>query len=107
MTDTEAVLAILGADGMFQPDIAYALALPIRTVQAALQELRLAGHPIISDAGGVRLAQTAEEARTCADSLRRRAIHQLLTSRAVRRTARRMREAEDAAVRLTLWEVST
>jgi hypothetical protein len=75
----------------------------VRDVQQAILELRLAGHPIISTGGGMRLATWAIDVEMCATALRKRAITQLVTSRALRQTARRMRAAEDAAERLTLW----
>ena len=103
MSDADRVLRMLHNATVVQADMAFALGIPIRKVQEAIQELRLAGHPIISDGDGIRLARNAEEAAACAASLRRRAIHQFLTARALRRTARRMAVAEDNLARLTLW----
>ncbi len=60
-----------------------------RLIEAAVQQARLEGHPICSDSDGYWLG-TAEEVLACSQRLRRRAINQLLTSRALRRTARRM-----------------
>ena len=107
MSDADRVLAAL-SDGasILQPDLAYLLDLDIRTIQAALQVLRLLGYPIISGSDGVRLATTAAETMACAQALRRRAITQWMTARALRWTARRMQMAEDAASGGTLWEVS-
>jgi biotin operon repressor len=93
--DAERVLRLLNNASVPQADLAFVLGLSIRQVQSALQSLRLEGKPVLSDGDGIRMAQTADEARACADALRRRAIRQLLTARALRRTARRMREAED------------
>jgi hypothetical protein len=106
MTDADRLLRLLTNAGATQKDIAKACDMEVRDVQQAILELRLAGHPIIStaDRRGMRLAQTADEARACADALRRRAIRQLLTARALRRTARRMQEEEDARARVTLWD---
>ena len=103
MTDAERVLRLLTNAGAFQADIASACDLPLRSVQEILQGLRLAGHPIISDGTGVRLAHTADEAMACAVALRRRAINQLLTARAMRHTARRMADEEARQHNLTLW----
>ena len=103
MTDAERVLRLLTNAGAFQADIASACDLPLRSVQEILQGLRLAGHPIISDSKGVRLAHTADEAMACAVALRRRAINQLLTARAMRHTARRMADEEARQHNLTLW----
>ena len=101
MSDADRVLRLLGNASAFQADIASVLDLPIRTVQECIQSLRLAGHPILSDGDGIRLAQTADEARACAEGLRRRIAHQYLTYRALRNTARRMAEREDT---LKFWE---
>ena len=103
MTDADRVLRLLTNAGAFQADIASACDLPLRSVQEILQGLRLAGHPIISDSKGVRLARTADEALACAVALRRRAINQLLTARAMRHTARRMADEEARQHNLTLW----
>ena len=70
----------------------------VRRIQAATQEARLAGWPIVSDGDGVRLATDPGEVAACAEALRRRAISQFLTARALRRTAERM------TVPLQLWE---
>jgi hypothetical protein len=77
---------------------------PRRTVEACLQELRLAGEPIVTDAYGVHLARSADEVAECVAALRRRAVHQMLTARALRRTARRMREAELRVEPQSLWD---
>jgi len=103
--DAERVLRLLTMNrSIYQADIASACDLPIRTVQECIQSLRIAGHPIGSDRDGVWLAQTADEARACSEALKRRIAHQYLTYRALRNTARRMRVAEDAAARATLWD---
>lgn len=70
----------------------------LRRVQAAIQEARLAGWPIVSDGEGVRLSFDPGEVAACAVALRRRAVTQWLTARALRRTAERMRAPA------TLWE---
>ena len=82
-------------------ELAQWLRVPRRDIEKAIQEARLAGVPLVTDADGVRLAKDAAEAADCAARLRSRAISQLLTSRALRKTARRMREAE--AQQPTLW----
>ena len=93
------------ADGRSQTqhDLGYGLWGPpirasVRRVQAAEQELRLAGWPLVSDADGVRLADDPAEVLACADALRRRALTQLLTARALRATAGQMAEP------MTLWK---
>ena len=102
--DAERVLRLLHNASVKQPDMAFALGLSIRQVQAACEELRRTGHPITSSSDGIRLAQSAEEALSCATALRRRAVTQLVTARALRQTARAMRVREDAAARATLWD---
>lgn len=71
-----------------------------REVELEINRLRLDGVPLVTDGDGVRFAQTADEARLCATRLRQRAIHQLLTSRALRRAAQRMaaREQEQGSL---------
>ena len=61
-----------------------------REVEALVQSYRLAGAAILSDGDGYRLGASAAEVDACAQRLRRRAIHQLVTARALRATARRM-----------------
>lgn len=45
----------------------------LRRVQAAIQEARLAGWPIVSDGEGIRLSSDPGEVAACAVALRRRA----------------------------------
>lgn len=103
--DAQDLLAVLACgDTRTQRDLAYALWSTshgaIRRVQAATQELRLARWPVVSDGDGIRLSDDVAEVRACALALRRRAITQLVTARA-------LREAADAmALPRTLWEVS-
>ena len=103
MTDANAVLHMLHNASAKQADIAFALGIPIRKVQEGIVELRLAGHPIVTDGDGVSLAQNADEVRACAESLRRRLVAQYQTLRALRRTAKRMAEEEARQDNLTLW----
>ena len=79
-----------------------------RTVELLAQVERLAGAPIVSDEDGYRLAQDSEDMLAFYRRLRSRYVTQAQTARAVLRTARRMREAEDAALRPagTLWDVA-
>jgi len=60
-----------------------------RSVERAVEELRLSGAPICSGTEGLWLTTDAAELRAHADRLRSRAIHQLLGARALRATARR------------------
>jgi biotin operon repressor len=96
MTDAERVLRLLNNAESTQTDIARACDIPVRTVQEIIQTLRLEGVPIISVGWrGMRLARNADEALACAKALRSRAITQLLTARAQRRTAIAMQKAEN------------
>jgi biotin operon repressor len=71
----------------------------VRDVELLIQAARLEGAPICSSADGYWLATRWQDVETCHRRLRRRATNQLITARALRRTARRM-EAEQA---LTLF----
>ena len=74
-----------------------------RDVEALVQSYRLDGAAILSDGDGYRLGASAAEVDVCAQRLRRRAIHQLVTARALRATARRWQ----ARTALTLWDVAS
>jgi biotin operon repressor len=67
--------------------LAEKLGVPTREVEALVQQARLDGVPIVSSSDGYWLGTPAEVA-DCAERLRNRAIHQLLTARALRRAAR-------------------
>ena len=66
----------------------------VRDVELLIHAARLEGVPIVSSADGYWLSANGAEIAVCADRLRRRAINQLLTARALRRTARRLRGVE-------------
>ena len=111
MTPADRLLRLLGNASVTQADIASACELSIRDVQAILRDLRIAGVPVLSDGDGIRLAQTADEARACAEALRRRLVSQYLTYRALRSTARRMylverKPPEFEAPEGSLWRVA-
>ena len=103
--DAERVLRLLHNASVFQADMAFVLGLSIRAVQAACEELRRTGYPVLSSGDGVRLAQTGAEAIACGDALCKRAVHQFVTGRALKRTGLRMKVAEDSAARATLWDL--
>ena len=90
----DVVLAELRTGPATIAELAGWTSLPRRDVEAAIQELRLAGVPICSDATGVRIARDADELARSNAALRRRAMTQLLTLRAQRRAERRLRDAE-------------
>jgi biotin operon repressor len=62
-----------------------------RDVELHIQAARLEGAPIVSNGDGYWLG-TPQEVADCARRLRRRAITQLLTARALRRAASRANE---------------
>ena len=66
---------------------------PRRTIEAAIQAARLAGHPVITD-GGVRLATTATEAFALVQWLDRRMAAQRRTRDAVEARAVVMAQTE-------------
>ena len=78
-----------------------------REVEAFVQSYRLAGAAILSDGDGYRLGASAAEVDACAQRLRRRAIHQLVTARALRQTARRWQAREAVRPRWPAWDVAS
>lgn len=71
-----------------------------REVEAAVQDARLRGVPLITSQHGVWRAETPQEARDMAARLRTRATHQMATAAALERAAERM----DAP--LSLWDTA-
>ena len=61
-----------------------------RTTEAAVQELALAGYPIVTSGDGVRMSGDPAEVRAAADRLDARLVHQYERVRALRATADRM-----------------
>lgn len=61
-----------------------------REVEIEVQEARLEGAPILSGPDGYWLTTDPQEVAACASRLRSRAVNQLVTSRALRKTARRL-----------------
>jgi hypothetical protein len=66
------------------------LRLPRRVVEAAIEDLRRDGQPLVSSSRGVRYTDDPAEVRACVDALRRRAAQQFITARSLRRTAGRL-----------------
>lgn len=75
-----------------------------RTVDSAVRELRLLGHPIASDGDGYLWATTPGELRDTADGLLRRMSHVAQTRDALLATAADMELRGLGAERPSLWE---
>jgi biotin operon repressor len=88
------LLDALTAEPQTKRELAEKVGLPTREVEALIQSYRLDGVWIVSDSRGYRYAATVEEMQDCARRLRERAIHQLLTARALRRSARDFKTVE-------------
>src|SRR5688572_2646000 len=73
-----------------------------RVIEEAVESLRLKGEPIIGGNDGLRLTEDPDELAKYVEARRRRLVSIYQGNRSLRRTVRRMREAND----LTLWEVA-
>ena len=94
LSDTEEfVLRILSAGGTLTIK-QLALGLPRRLIEEAVENLRLAGHPVIGDAHGLHLARDADELAEYIKARRRRLVSQYKGTRALRPTLARMRAEE-------------
>ena len=100
MTDVRYLLNVGRDNAWTIGDLAEAHQISRREVEQSIQDARLDGVPIVSGSEGLWIASTAQEALAAAQALRRRAITQLVTARALRAAGKRM-----AAIRQpTLWE---
>ena len=100
MTDVRYLLNNSRAHARTIGELSESLKVSRREIEAAVQSARLDGVPIVSGSEGLWIASTAQEALEAAQALRRRAITQLVTARALRAAGKRM-----AAIRQpTLWE---
>ena len=79
--------------------LAEGLLMPRRSVEAAIEELRRSGAPIVTGRTGVWLTQDPKELMDSYRRLRSRALHQLANLRAMQRTARAMAGTRQE----TLW----
>ena len=77
----------------------------VRNLYDAVTELRLRGVPVCAERGLWR-AQTAAEALEAYRSLRGRALTQIHTAGAMKRTALAMLRAEQSVEPLTLWDAA-
>lgn len=75
-----------------------------RTVEATIRELRLAGHPIASDASGYWITSSPAELRATADGLLRRMGHVAETRSALLEKAAAMELAGIGAEAPSIWD---
>jgi hypothetical protein len=75
-----------------------------RVIEEAVETLRLRGEPIVGGNDGLHLTDNPDELDRYVQARRRRAVSIYLGTRALRLTAKHMREAQDAEAGLTLWE---
>lgn len=80
-------------------ELRLALRVPRREVEAAVEALRVSGEPIVGGNDGLHLTSDPVELERYVEARRRRLVTIYLGTRALRLTARRMRERTD----LTLW----
>jgi biotin operon repressor len=81
-------------------DLSAKTLLSIREVQAAVEELRRRGVPIVTGSKGVWLTTSPDELLDSYRRLRRRALRQLANLRQMQRTAAAMRGVEQT----TIWD---
>lgn len=74
-----------------------------REIEEAIQSLRKAGHPIVGDSDGLHLTDDPDEILRYIKVRQGRASELYLGNRALRLTARRLKEAADQEAGLTLW----
>ena len=107
MTDPELAERVLARlhDGRWHllHGLAAAFVVPRRAVEQAIEDLRLAGQPIIGGSAGVRLSDRPSEVREYAQQRRRRSHEISKGTRQLLHTANRM-EGRGVGQR-TLWNV--
>jgi biotin operon repressor len=89
------VLERLSSNPQTLKELAQECGLSRRAVEQEINRLRLEGFPVVTNGDGAYLATYPEQAQACANRLRRRARNQLLTARAMSRSARRMAEKRE------------
>ena len=100
---TATLLAALSLDWQTKRVIAEKLGCSVREAELEINAARLAGAAILSGSDGYRLAQSVAEVEECYRRLRTRAIHQLVTARALRTTARKMARSEHRRPEWPAW----
>lgn len=84
-------------------DLALLCAVPRRSVEEAVESLRLRGEPIVGGNAGLWLTEDPDELAAYIEARRRRLVSIYAGNRALRRTLRHMREARD----LTFWDLAS
>ena len=74
-----------------------------REIEAAVQQLRKDGDPIVGDSDGLHLTEDPDEIRHYIKVRQGRAAELYLGNRALRVTMQRLKESQDAEAGLTLW----
>ena len=90
MTDLRYLLNNSRAHARTIGELAEALRVSRREIEAAVQAARIDGVPIVSGSEGLWISDSPEEVARAAESLRKRLVTQYATVRALRATARRM-----------------
>lgn len=92
MSDLGALIVARLEDGTWRTldNLAHGLAVPRRSIEDGIQQLRLAGHPLVSGPDGVRYSRDPAEIRRAAKALRDRAVTQMETAQALDKTATRL-----------------
>jgi len=87
-------------------DIARLSFLSRRECEKAIEELRLAGEPIVAGNDGLRLVEDPDLLEKYVQARRRRMLSEWKGTQSLKRTLRAMREAQDERMGLTLGLVS-
>jgi len=105
MSDAHRVLQVLSERryAMKIDVVAQWAGLTRRDTEAAIEELRLEGHPIVGGNDGVRVTRDPREVREYVKSRRRRLFHVALGTRALLRTARRLEDEQQQIERPGFW----
>lgn len=102
-SDEAVILSELSRHAMKTPDLCHVTGIPPRRVQAAVEELRRRGIPIVGDADGMHLAASVAEFEAYLASYDRRLLTMLRNRSAMRRLLRRMRADAAGVEPLELW----
>lgn len=84
-------------------ELAEAMGAPRRALEAAVEQLRKDGVPIVSGPRGIHLTQDPAELRAAYRALRRRYVTQAIGARELLRTADRMERHAARVVQESIW----